>query len=126
MAAELRFSLRFATVDTARPVEVRLPPSSTVAELKARVISSWPAGAAAPDAGSLKLFVMGRALDEDAKQLAAFNLPAFDFPTPVHVMSVASSGKGRGGGAAASPTKAAAGGAGGARAADDAACCTIA
>jgi hypothetical protein len=87
--AQLRLAFKFANWDNTNAgvgADVRVPASSSVADLKRLILQSWPQGyeAAPADPGTLRLFCMGAPLVE-GKTLAECRIPQFDYPTPVHV-----------------------------------------
>lgn len=111
---------KFANWDnTVSPVEMELPETTSVREVKKQLLPRWPAALSKPDAASaIMLIVMGRLL-EDTDNLAG--IPKYDWPTPIHVTirgAVVKAAPGGGASAGAAATAAGpAGAAGGSRSA---------
>ncbi|KAG7395735.1 hypothetical protein PHYBOEH_003303 [Phytophthora boehmeriae] len=85
-ADELRLKFLFANHDGAH-VELAFPKATTVEQVKAELIQSWPQNVPpAENAKAVRLICMGRGILQDSHTLLSAGVPAFDtHPTPVNV-----------------------------------------
>lgn len=87
----VRVRFIFANWDNAlRPVELDIDESMRVHAVKERLVALWPAGyEPAGDLKRIRLICMGQEW-QDGSSLRDCHLPAYDYPTPVHVARIAS------------------------------------
>ena len=81
-----QLKITFANHDNAAdPVVLDVSGDMSLDSLRKAVLSRWPASSSKPEhAADVRMFCMGKILE--AGSIAACALPAFDFPTPVHVV----------------------------------------
>mmetsp|Transcript_1040 Transcript_1040/g.1342 ORF Transcript_1040/g.1342 Transcript_1040/m.1342 type:complete len:113 (+) Transcript_1040:101-439(+) len=67
-------------------VEQTVDKSSTVQNLKQKLLEVWPEGVqSAEDPKCIRLICMGNAISADSKTLEDLKVPKYEFPTPINV-----------------------------------------